>query len=125
MADWIRDPSRSSSELGQMVKETLPRTMFFMDVDGVVYKKATRILRVIEQKQPGQQLKPSQETIFPMFARMIAREIEDGLLDSQSGVFVMVAMAPFESAFVYQIGGAFRQQFDRAMIERFLLGERL
>lgn len=90
----------SASELGQWVHDNLPRKFSFMDLDGVIWKAGPNVLRIVEQKHPGQGLKLSQRLILPLLAGGIDGLIEQGKISRQSGVFVVHTDPPFDSAFV-------------------------
>jgi hypothetical protein len=99
----LRDKDISHSEFGQYVHDKLPRTFYWSDTDGNSYKKATRILRVIEEKKPGQGLKKSQKCILPLFAEGIDYLISLRRVHEQSGVFIIHTEPPYDSAIVSQI----------------------
>lgn len=101
--DMPRDPNISHSAFGQWIKDNIPNTFFWADVDGISYKRATRILRVIEEKQPGQELKDSQKKILPLLAKGIDYLISLGIVHEQSGVFIIHTESPYITATVSQI----------------------
>lgn len=123
--EFKRDPEKSNSELGQHVHDHLPHEMYFIDIDGVVYKNATHILRVVEQKQPGQQLKPSQKVILPLLAKAIEYLVSIKVVHPESGVFVAETEKPFSIATVRKIGGTFSATMDKNTFDNFLLGKPL
>lgn len=84
-----RRSNESSSGYGQYVQDRYPRNFNFMDVDGIVHKRATGILRLIEHKQLGRPLKRSQREVLPLLARMVDDYVTRGVLPTQSGVFLV------------------------------------
>lgn len=121
--EFRRDPNKSNSELGQHVFENLPHEMYFIDIDGVVYKLANHILRIIEQKQPGQKLKPSQRVILPLLAIAIKYLVENKIVHLESGVFIAETAKPFTTALVKQIGGDFCAVMDKDTFDKFMVGK--
>jgi len=100
-----RGSDESSSAFGQWIHDDLTREMFTPDIDTVVYKARTRILRVIEHKPRGMPLRRSQETVLPLLAKAIQLLAATRLVHPESGVFMVQADPPFESARVRQIDG--------------------
>jgi len=123
MDDFVRDPNRSSSEFGQWIHEKLPRVMFAIDLDMVIYKKSTRILRIIEEKRPHQCLKDSQQCILPLLAKAVDSLKREGMVHRQSGVFVVFTEPPFNSGRIEQIGGEYEMTLDGERWRHFCIGE--
>lgn len=123
MQRFIRDPDVSHSEFGQWIHDNLPITFYSIDIDQIVYKKQTRILRVIEEKLPGQRLKSSQNCIFPLFAKGIAHLVKTGTISEGSGVFILWGQAPYETVIVKQICGDFDRVLNHDEFVRFVSGD--
>ncbi len=98
-----RDPNISHSAFGQWIKDNLPNTFFWADIDGISFKRATRILRVIEEKRFGQELKDSQKKILPLLARGVDCLISSGIVHEESGVFIIHTESPYTMATVSKI----------------------
>lgn len=92
-----RGGSESSSAYGQHIFDDYDNDFFWADVDGVIFKYATRIMRIIEHKPLGGALRPSQRTILPMLADALDKLVVEGTLDPQSGVFVVLSDPPYSS----------------------------
>lgn len=98
-----RTHSESSSALGQHIHDEFPKVFDWMDIDGVIYKRSTGLLRVIEHKDPGRRLSSSQSRVLPILALGIQSQIDSGLLHERSGVYVTWAMSPFGTASAAQV----------------------
>jgi hypothetical protein len=85
----MRNKNISKSELGQWIHDKMPNDFYWLDIDGIVYKKATKILRIIEEKKPGQELKPSQLLVLKNLAIAIDYLVEQNIVSIGSGVFVL------------------------------------
>lgn len=120
--NFRRDPDVSSSELGQYIHDNYPVHFYFADIDGAIYKKATRMKRVLECKRPGQPLKASQKWLLEDVAKEIGRQIELGLISPESGVFGVWGDPPFDEIRVRQIGGTFEALLRGEAKDRFLQG---
>ena len=121
-----RRSTESSSAYGQHIFDDYTHSFFFCDVDGVVYKRDTRILRVIEHKLPSKKLKPSQTTILSLFADAVASMIRDGNVDAQSGVFVINITDPWETGLVTEIRDKSKMEKGVRCLDRgYLTGDRL
>lgn len=125
-----RGPNESSSPLGQHVHDHLPNQFYWMDADGIIYKKATKIWRFIEHKFAGQTLSNSQVDMLPKLATMIASAaVYNQVQRDESGCFVMWTDTEFTSAVVQRVlpgrdlefGTAIQLSADK--LERFLSGE--
>lgn len=119
----IRDPNVSNSDLGQWIHDNLPVTMFFIDLDGVVYKKKTGILRIIEQKQPGQALKPSQRVILSFFATAVDLLIAQNIIGKRSGVWVLWGEPPYASVTIQKIPSSEQHTLTHQQFIQFVSGE--
>lgn len=129
-----RQEHESSSEFGQYMhdrgeRERRWREIYWLDVDGAVYKKRTGILRIIEHKNNGGVLRDSQRHVFPLLAKALQLLAATGLIDRQSGVFVVWSNHPHDTAVIEQQAGwsRIRVMTPREMsgpdLEEFLLGE--
>jgi hypothetical protein len=95
--------NESSSALGQYVHDNLPTHFYFADIDAAIYKNATQILRIVEHKNPGQHIRPSQKRLLPLLSVAVMGLVNAELVHPQSGVFAMWGEAPFQSAAVTQV----------------------
>lgn len=90
----------SSSAYGQHIHDTYPTEFFWADVDGVIYKLASRIMRVVEHKPRGGTLRDSQRKILPMFAAALDVLAAEDVISEDSGVFFVNSDWPYDSAAV-------------------------
>src|SRR5262245_14952791 len=100
-----RQDDESSSEFGQYMhdrgeQDRRWREHYWLDIDGVIYKKRSRVLRIIEHKNRGGGIRPSQETVLPLLAKALQLLIATKLIHEQSGVFVAYSNHPHHSALV-------------------------
>lgn len=79
----------SASALGQIIWRCGPSALTFIDIDGAIYKRSLRLLRIIEHKQPGQSLKGPQFELLHILAIAIENARMNGILHADSGVFVL------------------------------------
>lgn len=106
-----RGPHESSSAFGQFIHdmgESLRGVwlqMFWTDIDGVIFKKKTSILRVIEHKPHLDTMSEGQKVVLPLLAKSIQLLSATGLLHAQSGVFVINADPPYDEILVTQQKG--------------------
>jgi len=111
----------SSSAYGQHMHDDRSHNHYFMDLDGVIYKRETRILRIIECKKPGQSLKKSEETVFNFLCHIMkyAMSGNKSWLHPESGVYVVHASEPFDVANVtnYMTGESLELRGD--LLRRF------
>jgi len=77
----------SSSVFGQYVHERVRPDFDSVDIDLLNRAASTAILRFLEQKESGQNLKDSQVRCFPVIARLIELGLEQGVVAQGSGVF--------------------------------------
>jgi len=100
-----RQSDESSSAIGQFVHDRLSKKLYWADIDGALLKRANRVLRAVEHKFRGQDLRPSQRAVLPILAEAIDVLIERGRVHPDSGVFVLTADPPFDDGYLRQIGG--------------------
>ncbi|HEX6970237.1 MAG TPA: hypothetical protein VF174_15690 [Micromonosporaceae bacterium] len=93
-----RGNGESSSAYGQHIHDTYPQDFFWADVDGVIYKLATGIMRIVEHKPVGGSLRKSQTNILPMLAAALDVLVVEEVLNQDSGVFLVESDPPFDSA---------------------------
>lgn len=98
-----RTSHESSSALGQHIHDNYPKVFDWMDIDGVIYKKSQRLMRIIEHKEPGRPLSNSQQRILPILALGLQSAVNEGLLHERSGVYVTWTQQPFGTASVAQV----------------------
>jgi hypothetical protein len=97
-----RGPHESSSAFGQYVHDHIDKGVYWADVDGVIYKVGTRVLRVIEHKTRSGNLSKGQEAILPLLGMGIRSLAANELVHPQSGVYVVQSSPPFDTASVQQ-----------------------
>ncbi len=90
-----RGAKESSSSYGQHIYDSYPKDFYFCDIDGVIFKRATSIMRILEVKKPGQGLKPSQSTILGILGLCLEMLIRHGQINNQSGVFRVCGEPPY------------------------------
>jgi hypothetical protein len=95
-----RGKDESSSAYGQHVHEDHPKTFHWADVDGVLYKLDTGIMRIIEHKPIGQGISDSQRAILPLLAGCVDILVDQGVLHPESGVFIVNSDPPYEQAII-------------------------
>lgn len=98
-----RGRDESSSALGQHIHDEYPKVFDWMDIDGVIYKRSKRLLRLIEHKDPGRPLSASQTRVLPILAMGLKSLVDEGQLHERSGVYVAWTSAPFGTASVAQV----------------------
>lgn len=74
----------------------------FMDIDGSSYRPETHILRIIEAKHDRERITPYQGIQLALYSRLVAVGVAEGLVASQSGVFIVRPAAPDFSRIVAQ-----------------------
>lgn len=109
-------PEYYSSPLSQYCAEHLPGDFHFLDGDEVlfshhsqpiVYARESGVLRIIESKAPGEDIRRSQRETLPMLAGALDLAVESGLLATTSGVYVLEGEPPYSSgATVSKVRGA-------------------
>lgn len=99
-----RGPRESSSGLGQHVFDRIDHVMDLVDIDLVVFKRATRLLRIIEAKPPGGELGIAQRFVMPIIALAIRVLAGIGELHRDSGVYVLETGPPFETGVARSVG---------------------
>lgn len=119
-----RGHNESSSAYGQHIHDDHPNDFFWLDVDGGIYKNATRVLRFVEHKFPGGNLSKGQRTVLPLLARAVESLVVSGDVHPQSGVFVVTAEPPWgeshitrvtastSSGVAYRVAGTALRQFE-------------
>lgn len=95
-----RRSHESSSAYGQHIHDDHPKTFHWADIDGVIYKLDTGILRVVEHKPVGGFIRDSQRAILPLLAGCVDILVDQGVLHPESGVFIVNSDPPFEAALV-------------------------
>lgn len=95
-----RGQNESSSAYGQHIHDDHPVDFHWADIDGVVYKLDTGIMRIIEHKPVGGALRDSQRAILPLLAGCIDILVDQDVLHPDSGVFVVNSDPPFDTALV-------------------------
>jgi len=125
MVKFPSGPDISHSKFGQWIHDSFPKKFYFIDVDGIIYKRKTKILRILEWKKPFQKLKPSQKYILPLLAQGIEYLIRMKFISEQSGVFIIFTDSPFEEAEIVQIAGKYRGRLTGEQWKSFVSGKSL
>lgn len=81
-----RGPKESSSLFGQWVYDDVPHVFDFVDLDGLVWRRSTRVLYIVEEKHGNHGLSRSQQAVLPLLGRALALLIGDGAIDPRSRV---------------------------------------
>lgn len=81
----------SATRFGQFLHDHVGRDFDLVDIDWQCYSVETKILRIFEEKHPGQDWreKPSQRRALPRWAQMIEVAVRRGELARGSGVYVV------------------------------------
>lgn len=74
------------------VATALPLDFYYQDIDGSMFKRDTRILRVIEAKWNREAVTNGQKTQLPIYAAMVEWAVERQMLAQTSGVFIVRAI---------------------------------
>lgn len=90
-----RGPHESSSAFGQYVHDHVDKGVYWADIDGVIYKVDTRVLRIIEHKTRDGSLSKGQESILPLLGMGIRSLAANELVHPQSGIYVVQSDPPF------------------------------
>lgn len=98
-----RGRHESSSAYGQHIHDDYPVEFDAIDLDLVIRKSTTKIVRLIEHKPDNRALSAAQERVLPLLAKGVDHLIVSGLVDRESGVFVVASAPPFREAFVRRI----------------------
>lgn len=91
---WSKGQDESASRTGQFCHDHLPRTFDVVDVDCVIYKRATSMMRIVEEKLPGETISVAQSHVLTKLASLIELQVRGKLLPDGSGVFVVWHMNP-------------------------------
>jgi len=103
-----RKAHESASGLGQIVHDCLPRVFAFADLDGVIERtrNGQKLIREIEQKQPGHKFEGPQRAILQAKAEMYEALKPQGFtfsdgsqLAKESGVYIVRAEVTRELKF--------------------------
>lgn len=123
-----RGHNESSSAFGQHVHDDLGKEFFFADIDGAVFKRRHKLLRVIEHKPRSGGPSKGQMSILPLLAVGVRVLTVVGTLHIESGVFIVNSDAPYESGRVIRIGRSGPQndlEMSGDLFEAFKTGEPL
>lgn len=132
----IMPPNQSAGYLGFYCATYLPKVFDLVDVDGTnpvhwqYYKSSTKLFRFIEEKPLRQQLHRSQGRTLKVMAALIASGIKDGIVNSESGVYVIyeahqleAAQFPIELERIYADRDSRYQSMNRGQFDQWLLQE--
>jgi len=86
---WSKGQDESASRVGQFCHDFLPRTFDCVDVDCVIYKRATGMTRILEEKIPGEKVSAAQVNILPKWAQLIELAVRGKIVPEGSGVFLL------------------------------------
>lgn len=86
---WSKGANESASRVGQFCHDCLPRTFDCVDVDCVIFKRSTRMTRIMEEKLPGERLSTAQINILPLLAGLVELAVKGKKLPEGSGVFIL------------------------------------
>lgn len=107
-----RGPDESSSAFGQFLHDRLPRQFNVVDDDADLYlglyglnahARSTGILRKLEHKFSDQDLSRSQKEMLPLYAAMFYYGCAYRVLQPGSGVWIVTADEPFDSAMIQRV----------------------
>lgn len=136
----LSDSKYYTSDLSRYCDEHLGFDFNFLDGDevllrysaqGMTHARSTGVLRIIESKRPGEQVRRSQIDVLPLLARAIDLAVQDGVLAEGSGVFVLEGEPPYENgAIVHRVNYSTNRaaglatkgpyNFTRAQVDRFV-----
>jgi len=122
----IRSREAIGKDFNLWVHDFCSHEMDFIDLDGVMFKKSRKLLRLFEAKHLGEPLKSSQTRIFPILSGMLSYASGIGLLDADSGLFVIRGNPPYdEGAEVYDWSASSKIALSRRQLVAFVDGEDL
>lgn len=90
-----RSAHESASYLGQIVHNLMPQVFTWNDIDGAMYRRSIRLLRLFEHKSPGQHRKGAQQELLELMSRIVEHvkscptARQDFGLHQQSGVYLI------------------------------------
>jgi len=129
-------PNQSAGYLGFYCATYLPKVFDLVDVDGTkpvdwqYYKISTKLFRFIEEKPLRQQLHQSQVRTLKVMAALIESGIKDGIVNSESGVYVIYeahqlkdAQFPIKLERIYSNRESRYQSMSRGQFDEWLLQE--
>lgn len=90
----MRNDNKFHSEFTKWTYANCGNEFYFGDIDGIAYKKATRILRVIEWKHSPEDLSDGQNFYLPILDAAIELLVKSGVLSIGSGVFIVRGNPP-------------------------------
>jgi hypothetical protein len=91
---WSKGADESASRTGQYCHDQLPRTFDCVDLDAVIYKRSGSLMRILEEKLPGESISLAQSNVLPKFAMLIELGIRGKQLRDDSGVFIVWYHSP-------------------------------
>jgi hypothetical protein len=94
-----RKNDEAASAYLQHLRADRPHNFTVCDADGWIYKRETKIARFVEHKPRGGRVQRTTAEILALQSEMIRRSVGISVLHPQSGVFIVYADPPFESAF--------------------------
>jgi hypothetical protein len=86
---WSKGQDESASRVGQFCHDFLPRTFDCVDIDCVIFKRATGMIRILEEKLPGEEVSKAQIHVLPKLAGLIELAVRGKKLPEGSGVFLL------------------------------------
>jgi len=101
----LSSPAYHTSDLSQFCDEHLGPHFNFLDGDevllryssqGMTHARSSGVLRIIESKRTGEEVRRSQREVLPLLARAIELAVQDGTLAAGSGVFILEGESPYD-----------------------------
>jgi len=92
------------------IHDEAPHIMYLTDVDAVLFRKRSRILRILECKYRNEPVRNSQKTVLPLLAKLVRLGVEMGILSVGSGVFVTRFDDGDTSVLVEEVDGGFKEE---------------
>ncbi len=102
--EYLRNP------LKREIHDNAPHVMHLTDIDAVLYRKRSRIMRIVECKYRNEPLRKSQQDILPVLADCIKLAINTGIIAQGSGVYLARYDEGDNLVLVKQIGEDYEQE---------------
>jgi len=75
----------------------LSRHFLFWKIDGIAYKRATKVFRIFEWKHLGEKLSGGQKFVYPIIGLLIDFGIKSKMINKESGIFIIQGNVPFNN----------------------------
>ena len=89
MTNSMHNPDRSNSVLTAWIARWRPENFFLLDLDAVVIKRSTDVVRFIEYKHPEEPVRDSQKELFDLLSRWLRFDIDRDRIRASSGCYVV------------------------------------